>query len=40
VLLNGKMKDFKLTAFGKPEPAAIQKKKPAINPWAAVHQAK
>lgn len=36
VLLNGKMKDFKLTAFGKPEVAAIKNKPPAANPWAQV----
>jgi hypothetical protein len=36
VLLNGKMKDFRLTAFGKPEAAAIKAKKPAVNPWAQV----
>lgn len=36
VLLNGKMKDFKLTAFGKPEAAAVKSKKPALNPWAQV----
>lgn len=38
LLLNAKMKDYKLTAFGKPEAAAIKKKKPAANPWAQVVQ--
>ena len=38
VLLNGKLKDFKLTAFGKPEAASIKSKQPKANPWAGVAQ--
>ena len=38
VLLNGKLKDFKLTAFGKPEVASIRDKKPKANPWASLAQ--
>lgn len=38
VLLNTKLKDYKLTAFGKAEAEAVKKKKPAANPWAQVLQ--
>lgn len=37
--LDAAMARFKLTAFGKPEAAALVKK-PAVNPWAAVARPK